>query len=209
MTALIFFLQPKQLIVAMDTLSAGLQDGKLRNYFFTSKMYPVPHLSGLICGTGYGNFVAEWLLRSKDFLVEDIVHLGQFTQRELQKLWTTYSEGGGTSTIYHFGWDRKESRYRGFAFRSTSDFAIEELGYGSGTKPGIPNVNLTTFPDSIIETMQEQRANEERRPLEDRTFIGGEIQAAYMEGGNGISLSTVHRFPDYEATYMDMCKHLT
>ena len=148
------------------------------------------------------------MLRSKEFVVEDLVHLGKFAQRELQKLWGTYSDHGGTSTIYHFCWDRYDSRYRAFAFRSTGGFASEELGYGIGTKPGVPNAKLVAYPDSFIEVMVKQRESQSAKSLEDRVFIGGEIQLACMEKGGPLSISTVHRFPDYSDMYADMCKHL-
>src|SRR5438128_1424650 len=56
--SLLNFLLDKQVIyVVCDTLASYSEDLEPRS--FTTKVYILPHLEGLICGTGVGQFVAE------------------------------------------------------------------------------------------------------------------------------------------------------
>lgn len=72
MTALIFNVQPEQVIVVMDTLSTDLQ-GTPNGY--TSKAFPVPHLGGLMCVTGLSNFASDWLVKLMRFVAKDNRHV--------------------------------------------------------------------------------------------------------------------------------------
>jgi len=86
MTALNFVYQNDVVSIAMDTLSLSPDTHKPRN--FLTKFYPVPHLVGVICGTGVGKFIAEWAARVQtNMLVKSIPHLNEFTQQELRNLW--------------------------------------------------------------------------------------------------------------------------
>lgn len=210
MTALVFSLQEKQVIVAMDTLSAYEKNGVEIPFLFTSKMYPVLHLNGLICGTGVGNLIADWFIRTKDFVVGDLIHLNQFAQPILSEISGKFESKHGDypSTVYHFCWNKYENRYRGYAFRSTSDFQIEELSYGTATKPGVPDAIIEDYPESFIKIMIRQREIERQKPITEQVFIGGEIQLAVMEQGAGIALYTVYKFDDYTTQYQTMCKNL-
>src|SRR5882672_2560481 len=110
MTALIFSLREEQVIIAMDTLAAN-GDTKAP-YFFTSKIYPLPHLGGVMCGTGVGDFAIEWFGALKRFVAKDIHHLDQYVTPKLREIGARMGIGEkNTATVYHFGFSRVENRY--------------------------------------------------------------------------------------------------
>ena len=74
MSFLVFFSNETDIILPMDTLAVDGSDRK--PMFFTTKFYPVPHLQGLIAGTGSGQFVIDWFVKvNTGIVVDDMVHL--------------------------------------------------------------------------------------------------------------------------------------
>ena len=74
MSALIFYTTHTDIIIAMDTLAVCDQSGT--PLLFTTKFYPVPHLRGVICGTGIGQFIIDWFVRvNTTMVVDDIPQL--------------------------------------------------------------------------------------------------------------------------------------
>jgi len=57
MTALNFRLRPTMVFISMDTL-ASKPGGECLG--FSSKVLPLPHLHGVVCGTGSLNLVLDW-----------------------------------------------------------------------------------------------------------------------------------------------------
>ncbi len=208
MTALIYIFQENQVCIAMDTLSLSSDDGK--PLYFTSKISPLPHLNGLICGTGVMNFIVNWVaLVHTNIVAEDIEHLSIYTPDSLRKLWQEFRfNEGQQSTIYYFGYSKTDRRYKGFAFRSTSGFEREELQYSFGIKPPVPNTEIKEIPADIIRIMCYQKEQDDRLPLGQRLGIGGEIQFAILTPSQIIIL-TLYRFDDYESCYRQMCERLS
>lgn len=117
-----------------------------------------------------------------------------------------------TSTIYHLGFDDREDRFVGFAYRSVADFECEQLEYGVRTKPGyVGTLPLSGFPDDFVEVCRAQRVEQEALPLSERVFIGGHVIAYMMqvqriEGRPASVVTTITRpfeFEDFERTYFD------
>jgi hypothetical protein len=206
MTAAIFSIAPEQIIVTTDTLAMA---GDTRTpFFFTTKFYPLPHLNGAMFATGIGDLATQWFVKLERFVARDIHHVDQYVTPSLQELGQQFQlNDSQTTTIYHVGFSEAEARYVGFAYRSTSGFNSERLEYGLRTKPGVPNAVAESFPDDFIRLMEVQRAADNALPLKERVFIGGEIQALIMYG-KGMTIQTIHRFPDYEAVYEQMCDAL-
>ena len=206
MTAAIFNIGPQQIIVAMDTLAMA---GEMRTpLFFTSKFYPLPHLNGAMFATGIGDLATQWFVKLERFLVRDIHHLDEFaipTLRELGRQFELNEEN--TTTIYHVGYSERESRYVGFAYRSTDNFASERLEYGLRTKPGVAGAVIESFPDDFIRLMEQQRTEDDALPVQNRVFIGGEIQALILHQKT-MTIQTIYRFSDYEKLYEQMCDAL-
>lgn len=212
MTVLNFAITPDGIFVVMDTLVTS--DGKPA--FFTSKATPVPHLNGLICGTGYQNFFHRWSLRVLGGIVAfDIPHLDLFATENLREVWAELSEEerqAGTSTIYHFGYDRGDDEFVGYAYRSTNDFEGEQLLQGIATKPPYRGeLPMMGFPDDFVEVCRAQRIEQDKTPLEERVYIGGQITAYTMqrnqqEGREGeiwFGIETAFEFDDFDAMYVD------
>jgi hypothetical protein len=206
MSSLIFHLTPEQVIVAMDTLAVTFDTRK--PFFFCSKAYPLPHLNGIMCCTGYGNMGSDWAFRVGRFVARDIHHLDQYCSEAIAECGKQFPlSPDETTTIYHFGYSEEEQRYVGFAYRSANNFKSERLGYGTGVKPPIAEIKLEAYPGDLIAMMDTQRRDQKVLPERDRLFIGGEVQC-YVLASKKITIETVHRFADYEGDYEEMCAGL-
>jgi hypothetical protein len=219
MTVINFALLEDGVYVVADTLATT---DRYEPGFFTSKVHPVPHLNGLICGTGSLGFILDWSRHVLGgMLALDIGHLDEFTPNSLRDLHAARPEAerlAMTSTIYHLGFDDSEDRFVGYAYRSTDNFDSERLEYGTRLKPGYSGQrHLTAFPDDFVEACREQRLEQDALPLQDRVFIGGHI-VAYMlqvqriEGRPPSVTTSITRpfeFEDFEAAYMSCVDGLT
>lgn len=203
MTAIIFSLAPNQVIVASDTLAVA--GGTYKPFFFTTKFYPLPHLHGVMFATGLGDLASEWFSNLERFLVRDIQHLDEYVTSSLRLLGKSFGlDDHQTATIYHIGYSESDDQYIGFAYRSLNNFESEKLVYGIHTKPGVLNAEIKSYPEDFIKVMKNQKYEDEALPIEDRVFIGGEIQSLMME--NKITtISTLYRFEEYELLYKKMC----
>ena len=184
--------------------------------FFTSKVHPVPHLDGLICGTGNLGFILDWSrLVLGGMLALDIIHLDESTPENLRALYSALPEAereGINSTIYQLGFDDQEGQFVGFAYRSTHGFESEGLEYGVRTKPGYAGaLPLVGFPDDFVEVCRAQRLEQDVVAPEERVFIGGHLiaymlQAHRVEGGPASVATTITRpfeFEDFEIAYLE------
>jgi hypothetical protein len=209
MTVMNFALAEDGVFVVADTLvtTETFQPG-----FFTSKVHPVPHLNGLICGTGSLGFILAWSRHVLGgMLAMDIAHLDEFAPASLRAIHAARPEEKLTSTIYHLGFGEREDRFVGFAYRSTADFESEPLDYGTRIKPRYDAPReLRAFPHDFVEMCRDQRSIQDRLPPDERIFIGGHI-VAYMlqvqrvEGHPASVLTTITRpfeFEDFEQAYM-------
>jgi hypothetical protein len=208
MTAFNFLFEPERVCIAMDTLMV-LPDSK-RPFKYASKISPLPHLGGVMCGTGLMQLVIDWFVCIQTaIIVRDIPHLDQFTRNQLQNIARKYDFSSGlSSTIYHFGYSHREQRYRGFAYRSEKDFASEELEYGFGIKPRVEFRPVQSLPQAFIEMVERQRLEDRKKPTNEQVGIGGDIHFFVMTPKQMV-LTRCHRFEDYEYCYSEMLKNLT
>ena len=192
----------------MDTLSLGSDEGK--PLLFTSKISPLPHLAGLICGTGVLDFIANWVAYVQTNVVaKDIQQLSLYTPNPLRDLWQKFQfTEQQTSTIYCFGYSKTDLRFKGYAFRSTNGFNSEELQYSIGIKPPVPNMEIEEIPADIIRIMCYQKDQDDRLPLRRRIGIGGEIHFAVATPSQ-IKMLVLYRFDDYEDCYRQMCEKIS
>ncbi len=209
MTSLIYYYEPQVVFIAMDTLA--MTQAK-KPFIYMVKFYPLPHLQGVVCGTGSGQFVLDWFVKiNSGMLVQDIPHLNEFTPEQLRVLAEKHNiSNDSTVTVYQFGYSENEKCFKGYAYRSPNNFESELLPYnGIGIKPGVPfeSTSPIRIPDDFIKIMEDQRVFEESRPVEERIFIGGDIQFVHMTPA-GMIISRCHRFSDYESIYEKMCEGL-
>jgi hypothetical protein len=198
LTAFNFVLENDRVCVAMDTLVVDPQTKAPHK--FVSKIFPLLHLRGILCGTGTMQVILDWfvLIQSGAF-VGDMIHLGQFAPEALRRIGAKYAaETTGTTTIYHFGFDRAKRSFRGFAFRSEQNYGLEEVPYGIGTKPPISIGAFQSLPDAFIDIIARQRERDRAEPVEKQVGIGGEIQFAVLTQDH-LAMTTCHTFEDYDA----------
>jgi len=179
--------------------------------FYTTKIFPLLHLNGVMCGTGLGPFVHDWFVYVNTAIIaHDMEHLNQFVMEPLRKLAERHHVSEVSSvTIYHFGYSENQQCFKGYAYRSTNNFLSEELIYGFGVKPQV-NYEIPSpinLPDDFIKLAIQQRLEDEKLPIGKRVGIGGEIHILYMTP-NKMILTRCHRFDDYLAMYGEMCKNL-
>lgn len=133
MTVLNFINSEKSVFIATDS-SFSHSDDKQPAGFIT-KAFLLPHLDGIIAGTGDPKIIADWLVRANTgFVVQDMIQLDQFTQQSLVEInqpRSSDTKDTGSTTIYHWGYDRQIGVMRSFAYRSANGFVSEELGLGS------------------------------------------------------------------------------
>ncbi len=201
MSSLIFFSTDEEIILAMDTLAVADQSGK--PLLFTTKFYPVPHLNGIIAGTGSGPFVADWFLKvNTGMMVDDIPHLDFHTPAALRKMWEARSPEHPkdfTTTIYHFGLPRDGGAPCTYAYRSEKRFASELLPRGGlAVKPFADVPAPFEFPRDFAKIMASQREHQAKEPLKKRVYIGGGVFVCHLTR-SGISIYQTDTFPDYHA----------
>jgi len=206
MTSLLFALEPERIVVACDSLSCTVD--KLPRGF-VSKIHPLPHLSTVVCGTGSASVLTHWLCticenvvaRNVDVLVE---LAGDQLMGIDQRLRDVYPEAAGlTSTVYHFGYSWSEKSFVGYAHRSGDGYRPERVEYGFGMKPPPENMAaaaarwLEAGPQSLVELMQQQKDDDERRPLHERVGIGGEVHVCVAEAPPfACRVQVCHEFSD-------------
>ncbi|NML13255.1 hypothetical protein HHL08_24585 [Sphingobium sp. AR-3-1] len=207
-----FALFPDGVYVLADTL---VTTDQFEPGFFTSKVHPVPHLNGLICGTGNLAFILDWSRHVLGrMLAVDMGHLNDFASDSLRTLYAARPAAerkAMTSTIYHLGFDDQENQFVGFAYRSTADFESERLEPGIRTKPPyIGALPLTGFPNDFVEVCRAQRVEQDAIIPAERVFIGGHLtaymmQVDRMENGAVAVVTTITRpfeFEDFETMYL-------
>jgi len=221
MTALNFILTPDAVYLVMDTLAIHGASHEPR--CFVTKMYPMPHLDGIICGTGFQQPISEWCrVVQQDLVVADMVELDQHAPALLDAIFSRHVREYGahdlTVTLYHFGYSVAAGRFVGYAYRSEHDFASEMFAARCvAVKPEIPSVpEIKTVPDDLIAVVELQREYDNGRPIDQRLGIGGDIQFFGMvknldsEDGHPIrmTIQRCHRFSDYEDLLMEMRANL-
>jgi hypothetical protein len=193
----------------MDTCSLEI-DGETGERVpgpFCSKILLLPHLRGLMCGTGNRALIYYWhAVIQQSVVAQSILDLDNPATEHLPELADRCGvDEALTGTIYHFGFVGLDEQLVGRAFRSTNGFAMEELQHGLALKPpeGIeltkaqdPEGNLG-LPQAFIELMKQQKAYDQSRPRNERLGIGGEIQYVEMTK-DGFTMRTVHRFSDFD-----------
>jgi hypothetical protein len=199
MSSLIFFSTDEEIILAMDTRAVADQSGT--PLLFTTKFYPVPHLNGVIAGTGSGPFVADWFLQvNTGMMVDDIPHLDFHTPSALRKMWKTRAPEyppDFTTTIYHFGLPRSGGVACTYAYRSEKNFTSELLPRGGvAVKPFADVPAPFELPRDFVKIMESQREHQAKEPLEKRVHIGGGVFVCHLTR-SGIAIFQTDTFPDY------------
>ncbi|AYB37576.1 hypothetical protein [Brevibacillus laterosporus] len=208
MTAFNFIYDEKRIIVCMDTLS--LNENR-RPFKFVSKIFLIPHLRSVICGTGNLDLIMDWVNQvQRNIIATDISFLSTITTENLIRLYQKYDYAIGSSTIYQFGYSQIEKKFKGYAYRSTSGFQKEEFPYCSAIKPNTQfeiydEIQVNGLDDAFIKLMKQQKEEDDCK--HDRVGIGGEIHRIFMNEKT-CQLDIIYRFSDYEQCYDEMLENL-
>jgi hypothetical protein len=214
MTALCYVLQPSEVMIMMDTLTTTI-DKKPFNY--ASKIFPLPHLNGIICATGSIGLIIDWFsIIQKNVIAKNISYLNTIASEQLRKIYEQYNEVGD-STIYHFGYNEVKEIFQGFAFRSKNNFEIEKLVYSIGIKPSDGDIisyasnkiEINGMFNGIIDTIRKQKEIQDIKPNElNKIKIGGGIHCLIINKDTQI-MWQCYTFPDYEEIFNEMLYNLT
>src|SRR5918994_4893799 len=126
MTALNYTLEPELVVICADTLRTN--PSKQPNGL-ASKVLPLPHLHGVVCGRGSLDLLLSWyVFIQTEVIAMDMRQLDQVTTGPLRKLWLDHcGDGPATSSIFHFGLDSSDGRLRGWRYSSETEFVSEAL----------------------------------------------------------------------------------
>lgn len=215
MSLLDFILEPEQITILADTLAISAENKT--DFFFMTKIFPLPHLRGVLCGTGCVAFIFDWLyfietgMRAQDF---DFINNN--CSPILIDLWKKYESGPKmTATIYHFAFSPSANRMKGYAFRSTNKFVKDEIQDGFGYKPeGAQALNyLREYAKAhdgkidMVEIAKYQKQLDDELPLQERVGIGGVIHFCFLDD-RFQTIWQCFKFDDYERLFKGMLLNL-
>ena len=215
MTALNFALEADRVIIFMDTLALRMDNKKPVKY--ASKIFPLPHLRGVLCGTGSLNTIMDWFVYIQGHVIGNTMDIpNKIAPSQLTEIHSKYDlNGTNETTIYHFGFNPREEdgRINGFAFRSTNNFSLEELKDGIGIKPHDDEIikylkdALDTYNGSVedlfINIMKLQKKKDDEESPKKRIGIGGSIHLLHFDK-NRQFLWECYNFDDYDETFSKM-----
>lgn len=181
MTVLNFITEEKAVYLVMDSLFSDATDMSAAG--FTTKALLLPHLEGLVAGTGAMQFIFAWMhVINTSAQVRDVIELDGIAPSRLRALWAEFEEHyehPGTATLYHFGFNRRSERFVTYAYRSERAFVSEELPCGLGVKPAtdVGQYTFRHFPGDFLPIVEQQMREDQARPTSKRVGIGGHLIA--------------------------------
>lgn len=224
MTVLNFLLTDAAVYLLTDTVLSDPED--LSPITFSTKVHALPHLQAVICGTGHAQLIAEWVaLVNLSLPARDILDLDRFAPAKLGALSARHGSEDAdarqfTTTLYHFGFDERTSRFAGFAYRSADGFRSEPLPQGFGFKPApawdFDSRKITKLPEHFIAITKKQKAQDEATEPDKRVGVGGQLVFCHMQRIPGTrnaptvqtSFAICHSFPDFKQMYAQATANL-
>ncbi|WCF11564.1 hypothetical protein NDS46_29910 (plasmid) [Paenibacillus thiaminolyticus] len=207
MTAINFIYEENQVSIYMDTLSL---DEKRKPFKFVSKIYPIPHLRSVICGTGNVDVIMDWVYRvQRNVVAADIEFLSSVTTEQLLEIHKKYNTFDVCTTIYQFGYSQIDEKFKGYVYRSTNNFSQEEYDYSFAIKPHVEfdwkEELKNGLDNAFIKLMTKQKEMDDKSLT--RLGIGGEIHKFFMTK-DAYYLGVLHRFSDYMECYDQILENL-
>lgn len=213
MSLLTFSHLDEAVVIVTDTL-ATTPDGE--PLIFQSKAWAIPHMNMALAVTGLANLGATWNeYLCSSLVARDIDMVDQFAPEQLREIWCEIQaaypidQNLPTCTLYHFGFREDSERLVRYTYRSTDNFESEVCEQpGFGIKPW-PRGDFEP-PDEIndwIALAERVRAEQNALPAEERVYIGGELFLLLLQNWKCQTMR-IHRFEDYERTWLDMSNRL-
>lgn len=195
---------PEAVLILTDTLATTVGGAP---YLYVTKCVAVPHLEMVIAGTGTAQVTSQWwAIVLERMLCQDIEMLDRHAPNELRQIWAELDGRPAhlTSTVYHFGFSPDRAVYVGYAYRSTNDFASEQLEPGFRLKPHPagpfePADNL----EDMVALANRVRREQDELLLTERINIGGELVLTGLINRT-ITTVKVHRWDDHEPMWQKM-----
>ena len=153
------------------------------------------------------------MLAQVNVIGKDITILDKFATKELNRLYSKYDKT--ESTIYHFGLNKKENSFVGYAYRSKNDFKSETLQNSIGIKPpdeGIAEFlqeNYKTTSDycqAIVATIIKLKESDDKKG-DAKVGIGGHIHILRLNKERQY-MWEAYEFPDYREQFLEMLMNL-
>jgi hypothetical protein len=204
MTILNVRLSEQSVCILTDTLCCDADQGGMPATFAT-KVFPVPHMRGLVVGAGLFAFIMEWAtLLNGALTFSDMRALDKAAPLLLKDLFSKHRGEDSRplqTTVYHFGYDRRRESFFGQRYRSAGGFSRARVPYGTITHPFIDyeleRNAKASFPEDFIVFAKRQK--EELKVSKDG-MAGGQLIAHRMEvvGADVVtSAAVVHEFDDF------------
>ena len=215
MSGLVFVLEPERVLVAMDTLATNGLDGLPSHY--ASKLLPLPHLLGVICGTGSMQLALQWYLDVQSNVVaRDFDFVNEIAPERLRSIAESLGDQKTTSTIYHFGFSRSAGVFAGTVFRSTAAYMAEPLQYGAGLKPPYEDViNVANdrldelgLDHGLVDLLTRIKIVDDSLPTNERVGIGGEVHLMLLSGTSQIT-QVSGQWPGFDEEFAYMLERLS
>jgi len=224
MTALVAWLDKNFVSVAMDTLQVSIENGNKSVSSFACKIFPLPHLKGVMCGVGYSLIIQDWLATiHSQIIAQNVCVLDLFASELLPAIAAKYDTAGQKTTIYHFGYDEEQGGYRGYCYRSEDGYKSVEKPPDIYICPGGETALLEPIFDELLQEFFDGKCGEgaeaharlfgsiitalryiqDKRPMNERCNIGGEVHYLSLTA-QGYSMWVCHTFDDFQDMYVEM-----
>jgi len=194
------FLYTDEYVIAMADTLASTAGGI--PHMFVTKIFALPHINTIICGTGNYNTVLAWCnFIQTSVIANNVDDLDQISPENIRNIYNKITGDNLISTtIYHFGFIEKEGKYLGYAYRSKNNFVSEKLEKGFGIKPPdeIDIEKILSVYDGdrnkvFVEICKKQKEVDDNRSKDERLGIGGSVYLYKMQGKN----ITINHLMDY------------
>jgi len=147
----------------------------------------------------------------KNIISNDINFIDKLSSENIRNIYQQFHEDKQVdSTIYHFGFDLKEMKFIGFAYRSKNNFISEKLIYSIGIKPpdevedfGKLLMDGSDIYSNIIKLIIKQKEIDDKKDIKDKVGIGGSVHIFTMKS-NSYYFSESYYFEDYEQIFKEM-----
>lgn len=219
MTGLIAWMVDDQVTIAMDTLASYTDHTPFK---IVSKIMPILHTRSVLCPFGdleLGLSLYQYVQSS--ILSYDIRTLVSNLEKGMQSFLDCFIKTHNRApngSIFFFGYDRTDNKYRGFVFRvNEGTFVLDEEPKGLIVKPPTGVIDkesllplfpfdLNNVPGSLYCGICKMKVIDDSKNLDDRVGIGGQVQIAVLSK-DGYQLSTLE-MQDFRETFNETCANL-
>ena len=215
MSALVYILQEDKVVLAMDTLSSKYTETGLKPFKFLSKIFPLMHMNSILCGTGNFQPILKWFEYIESSIVANgIFQLNRLTELSINAFMEIENATEEPTTLYQFGLSEIDGKFYGYAYRSTNNYASEELQYSIGVKPQDAfnsieelseyiqgNIDQDVLASLLLKLKEYDDNLGDMHP--DKVGIGGQMEICILQK-NSLQIVRQDIFSDCESIYQEI-----